>query len=205
MLSSAYPAPNPVYDAEREQPADTPALELLLQSLLERWAAAGGPPNGEVAAEPAQKEVPAEPGASPVVGRLVGAAGGEPLVDFAGNPSGQPIPARSTQPWDERNFGQEAVLLFESGDPRRPLLMGFLQPGPVAEPKEVPAAAEGQGVEITVDDQRVTFTAAREIVFRCGQASIHLTSSGKILIRGEYILSRAAGANRIKGGSVQIN
>ena len=44
-----------------------------------------------------------------------------------------------------------------------------------------------------------------EIVFECGKASITLTKSGKILIRGAYLLSRSSGVNRIKGGSVQIN
>ncbi|XXT19888.1 hypothetical protein WME94_57670 [Sorangium sp. So ce429] len=29
--------------------------------------------------------------------------------------------------------------------------------------------------------------------------------AGKILIRGEYLLVRASGVNRIQGGSVQIN
>ena len=37
------------------------------------------------------------------------------------------------------------------------------------------------------------------------KASITLTSAGKILLRGAYILNRSSGVNRIKGGSVQIN
>ena len=35
--------------------------------------------------------------------------------------------------------------------------------------------------------------------------NIMLTRAGKVLIRGAYLLSRSSGANRIKGGSVQIN
>ena len=56
-----------------------------------------------------------------------------------------------------------------------------------------------------VDRKRILFDAEEEIVLRCGEASITLTRSGKIIIKGSYLLSRSSGANRIKGGSVQIN
>lgn len=42
-------------------------------------------------------------------------------------------------------------------------------------------------------------------MLRCGKASITLTRSGKIILRGTYISSRSSGVIRIKGGSVQIN
>ena len=58
---------------------------------------------------------------------------------------------------------------------------------------------------IDVDGERLVFTAKKEIVLRCGKASITLTRAGKILIRGAYLLSRSSGVNRIKGGSVKIN
>jgi hypothetical protein len=60
-------------------------------------------------------------------------------------------------------------------------------------------------LEAEVDGERLVFTAKKEIVLRCGKASITLTRSGKVLIRGAYLLSRSSGVNRIKGGSVQIN
>jgi hypothetical protein len=60
-------------------------------------------------------------------------------------------------------------------------------------------------VEASVDGERLEFTASREMVFRCGEASITLTRAGKVLIQGCYLLSRSSGVNRIKGGSVQIN
>ena len=58
---------------------------------------------------------------------------------------------------------------------------------------------------VQVDGERVVLSAAREIVLRCGGASITLTRAGKVLITGEYVLTRARGLNRIRGGSVQIN
>jgi hypothetical protein len=40
---------------------------------------------------------------------------------------------------------------------------------------------------------------------RCGESSIVLTRAGKVLIKGNYVLSRSRGANRIKGAYVDIN
>jgi hypothetical protein len=51
----------------------------------------------------------------------------------------------------------------------------------------------------------VSFEAGKEIVLRCGDASITLTRAGKILIKGAYVLSRSSGVNRIQGGAVEIN
>jgi hypothetical protein len=62
-----------------------------------------------------------------------------------------------------------------------------------------------QRFQATIDDQRLELTAEREIVLRCGKASITLTRAGKILLRGTYLFSRSTGVNKIKGGSVQLN
>jgi hypothetical protein len=68
----------------------------------------------------------------------------------------------------------------------------------VVNPEETPEEAAAAG-------ERLVIKADREIVLQCGSASITLTRSGKIVIRGEYVVTRAAGVNRILGGSVQIN
>ncbi|TIP53764.1 MAG: DUF2345 domain-containing protein, partial [Mesorhizobium sp.] len=54
-------------------------------------------------------------------------------------------------------------------------------------------------------EERLDLSAEREIVLRCGKASITLTRTGKIILRGTYILSRSSGPNKIKGGSIQLN
>jgi hypothetical protein len=139
------------------------------------------------------------------VGKLCGFnASGAPLVDFPENVTGAPAVARTTITPELSDVGREVVLLFESGDPRRPILVGcLLQPRP---PREVVnGAPEVIPREVELDGERLVFTAKQEIVLRCGNASVTLTRAGKVLIRGAYLLSRSSGVNRIKGGSVQIN
>ena len=63
----------------------------------------------------------------------------------------------------------------------------------------------GQALQAKLDGEQVTLSAEKEIVLKCGKSSITLTKAGKIIIRGEYVLSRSSGVNKIKGGSVQIN
>lgn len=129
-----------------------------------------------------------------VVGRIASVDTlGIVCVTFAGAPE-HGFVARTTSPIREEDQGREVALMFEAGDPRRPIVMG----------KIVSPLAAGE-IEAAADGRRVEINAEQEIVLRCGDASITLTRSGKILIRGEYVLSRATGVNRIQGGAVEIN
>jgi hypothetical protein len=121
---------------------------------------------------------------------------GEPLVDFPGNMTGSLVSARSVVPIHSADAGREVALTFEDGDPSLPIIMGLLQ---TIEPEA------GRPIEVKLDEESLTLSAKKEIVLQCGKASITLTSAGKVLIRGAYLLSRSSGVNRIKGGSVQIN
>ena len=59
--------------------------------------------------------------------------------------------------------------------------------------------------EVSQDGEAVHITAERELVLTCGDASIRMTSDGRITLRGERIVSHAKGANRVRGGSVHLN
>src|SRR5260221_6546799 len=143
----------------------------------------------------------AEPcGASKIAGVLVGrlvdlAESGETLVDFPGNTSHKPLTALSILALPKKTVGREVVLMFEGGDPQRPVVMGLVED----------CGAKRRPVDLLLDKERFVFTAEHEIILRCGKASITLTRAGKVLIRGAYLLNRSSGVNRIKGGSVQIN
>ena len=172
------------------------------------------------------------------VGRLVsGSVPGALLVDYDGNGSG-PLPARSVVALDARALDEAiaarraAVLLFENGDPRLPLIIGLVAPEPGAALlgallASAPAAASapsrppmshrigcprppdrptsGKPVEARVDGKRVVLEGQDEVVLKCGEASITLKRDGKLILRGAYVETHAKGVNRIKGGSVKIN
>jgi hypothetical protein len=136
-----------------------------------------------------------------VIGVLMGFDdSGAPLVVFPGNPVEHAVPARTTASFEHDHVGAEVALMFEQGDPARPLVMGR-----ILHPEVTLSAAGNRRFQAIVDDQRLELKAEREIVLRCGKASITLTRAGKILLRGAYIFSRSTGVNKIKGGSVQLN
>ncbi|CAN5912371.1 hypothetical protein BH23PLA1_BH23PLA1_39950 [soil metagenome] len=145
-----------------------------------------------------------------VVGRLVGLGlAGEPLVEYPEAPRSGPWSARTTLELDVGQIGSDVVLMFPGGDPARPIVTGVLRPT-APQTRTATASADESSppppvIRADLDGGRLTLSADREIVFRCGEASITLTRAGKVLIRGAYLLSRSTGANHIKGGVVQIN
>jgi len=120
---------------------------------------------------------------------------GSPRVDYPGNLHGT-LPARTVAPLDSSKVGREVALMFEGGDPSRPIVLGALQRAGRPDPK---------ALQVEMDGETLMLTGRKEIVLRCGKASITLTRAGKILLRGAYVSSRSSGVNKIKGGSVQIN
>lgn len=137
-----------------------------------------------------------------VVGRLVGFMnnGETPLVTYQGQPVSRALPARSTLDLHGAHIGRDAVLVFEDGDPCRPLIVGCLRT-----PAQLPLEDMPGQIEVDQDGRRLVVSARDQIVLRCGKASITLTRTGKIVLEGTYVSNRSSGVIRIKGGSVQIN
>ena len=103
----------------------------------------------------------------------------------------------------DEHVGRIAVLLLLPGGPGMAVLIGVVQP-PLS--GAVPTGtSRSDDVEARVDGRRIEFAATEQVVLRCGKASITLTRSGKVLVKGEYVLTHAKGTHRIRGGTVQIN
>jgi len=124
----------------------------------------------------------------------------QPLLSDVEVFPGEIIPALSTVPLSPQHVGGRVVVLFDRGDVRRPIVIGVVQ-----EPTTSRKLKAAPPVIVRVDDARHEISADREIVLRCGEASITLTRAGKVIIKGKYIVSRSTGYNKIKGASVDIN
>jgi hypothetical protein len=130
-----------------------------------------------------------------VIGMFLGFDGESPLVVFPGNPQETAIPARSLTELNSAMIGAEVALLFQEGDPGRPLIVGR-----IVEPTRKSSAPH-----VIRDGERVQITGDERIELRCGKATIIMEKDGHIIIRGTYLTSHASAANRIRGGSINLN
>ncbi|MGH8762703.1 MAG: DUF6484 domain-containing protein [Nitrosospira sp.] len=137
-----------------------------------------------------------------VIGELIGMTneGCTPLIRYPGQPGTAALAARTVIDLHAPHIGRHVVLMFEAADPSQPIIMGVLQEGEGLSPDQRP-----DHVEVDVDGERMLVSAKEQLVLRCGKASITLTKAGKVMIKGNYVLSRSSGVNRIQGGSVQLN
>jgi hypothetical protein len=130
-------------------------------------------------------------------GRLVGIGpDNQPWVDVPS--SGLvAVAARSTVPVTPAQIGRDVVIVLIG---RNPVVIGVLR----AASDEADLSRKA-AVEAVVDGERIVLSGEKEIVLRCGKASIAMSADGTVVIKGARLLSAATGTHRIKGGSVQIN
>lgn len=60
-------------------------------------------------------------------------------------------------------------------------------------------------LEVGIDGETLVLSAEREIVLRCGEASLTLRRDGKVVLSGTHILSQSQGPQRIKGATIALN
>jgi hypothetical protein len=137
-----------------------------------------------------------------VVGELIGLSedGNCPLVLYPGQLGTAAVAAGSIVDLHAAHIGKRVALMLEEGIVNRPIVMGVLRGEEAWPAEECPTQ-----VEVVADGERLIVSAREQLVLRCGKASITLTKAGKVLIQGAYVFSRSTGANRIKGGSVELN
>lgn len=130
-----------------------------------------------------------------VIGIFLGFGENAPLVVFPGNLEDVAVPARTLADLKSDMIGSEVALLFQDGDPRRPLIVGRIV-DPVRGTMPAQLIKDGETVRITGDER---------LELRCGKAMIIMEKDGHITIRGSYVTSHASATNRIRGGSVNLN
>lgn len=149
---------------------------------------------------------------APIVGQLVAfSSNGRALVEFNGAPDGA-CEARSILPDHQAVAGKAlpipVLLVFEANNLSKPVIIGVINdspfsPEPVAE--KLDSSATGKSRDVYVDGKKLVITGQEEILLKCGKSSILLRRDGKIVIKGENLISRSSLSNKIKGSSVSIN
>ncbi len=119
-------------------------------------------------------------------------ADGSPLVDFPGNELG-PIRARTAIA--SATAGDSVLLVFDGGDPTRPIIVGVLRD----------RLDKGHPPQLKLAAKEILVEGTEEVSLRCGESSLTLRKDGKAVLKGREVLSRASRTNRIRGATVQLN
>jgi hypothetical protein len=151
-----------------------------------------------------------EPIAGAAVGRVVAFARGvlQVVVPELGE---EPIAARTLAAIEDRALEAaarekaEAVLLFEGGDPSRPLLVGLLRSATPLVDAILAGPVPTAPTVARVDGKRVVVEGKEEVVLQCGKASLTLRRDGRVVLRGVNLVTQAEQVHKIRGGKVQVN
>lgn len=129
-------------------------------------------------------------------------AAGRPLVAVAGATPQPALCAVAARDW-RGLVGATVVVAFVDSDPARPVVLGVL--GAAASATGAGAAVPAAATTVAATPRRLRVAAGEELLIECGKSSIHLRADGRIEIRGEHLVSRSRGPNKIKGGTVHLN
>jgi hypothetical protein len=109
------------------------------------------------------------------------------------------VSARSTVSLLPEHVGRQVLLSWIDGG-AEPVICGIIR-----QPIDAERDAAAPRLEAVVDAERIVLSGQREVVLRCGKASIVLSADGSVVIKGAQLLTSATGVHRIRGGAVQIN
>jgi hypothetical protein len=96
---------------------------------------------------------------------------------------------------------QRALVVRTSENPPRLVLIGLMRERISAAASQ---AAPGE-LEVKVDGEKLRLTAEQEIELKCGKASLILRQSGRVILKGTYIVTSASGPVKIKGATIALN
>ena len=66
------------------------------------------------------------------------------------------------------------------------------------------AAKKGE-LEVRMDGETVQLSAEHQIELKCGKSSLILRRSGRVILKGTYVVTTSSGPVKIKGATVALN
>jgi hypothetical protein len=132
-------------------------------------------------------------------------AEGEPLTDFPASENRGPIAAVSTVPLKEGDCGSEVVLLFEEGDPSRPIIVGILQTPACGAPQTLPDSAESVKELFALTRMIRHDPATGNLIVQNGRSRIVLMDDGTVRVEGRRIISAADENILMRAAYIDLN
>ena len=96
---------------------------------------------------------------------------------------------------------QRALVVRTNDNPPRLILIGLVRERVSASARD---AAPGQ-LELKMDGETLRLTGQHEIELKCGNASLILRQSGRIILKGTHVVTTSTGPVKIKGASIDLN
>lgn len=142
-----------------------------------------------------------------VTARLAGFAdeGRTPLVILPAPNDQVARRARAAVDLHGAHVGRELVVAFDGGDPQRPIILALLRGLEQDLAQVAHQAPASPSWQLRVDGERCILSAQHELVLECGPARLILRADGRAELRGNTVITEATDANKIRGGSVQLN
>jgi len=183
-------------DGDSSEQADDELVGELLGAVLEVQAEREAQEQAEAERRAAERIDGVE------LGRLVALGEDGPKVTYPSCPTANGLVARCAAQLDDSHVGGRVALLFEGGDPGRPMVVGPIHNDQAEGEIEHPAIT---GLAITESDSRIDIRCKKAIGVSVGKATIIITPKGQIVVKGKHVLHHASAVNRIRGATVKIN
>ena len=135
------------------------------------------------------------------------------LIEFGGVTCPAQFLRTSQAPPPVLSVGDKVLVAFDIEE-EAGLILGLIEAYRVTDEEEVQLLDNGKNIQVVgtgraevvrVKGRKIHLEAGDEIQITCGEGKISIDRSGKIVVRGNNVLSRAKQTNKIKGGSVAIN
>ncbi|MEJ2045830.1 MAG: DUF6484 domain-containing protein [Reinekea sp.] len=103
------------------------------------------------------------------------------------------------------NSGKEVMITFIDNDVKQPVITGVMA-SVVGDMVQGASEAGNKAVtKVIRDGESIIISANEQITLTCGKSSLILREDGKIVTKGDNILSRASATHKIKGCKVEVN